>query len=66
MLALLASGAVYSWGLGVFGQLGHGTLHNERWPRLVVAVSPFVQQVPVLRPSASVVAADDACSAARC
>jgi alpha-tubulin suppressor-like RCC1 family protein len=40
MLALLGNGAVYSWGLGVFGQLGHGTLHNERWPRLVVTICP--------------------------
>ena len=36
-IALCENGHVYSWGLGVFGQLGHGTLRNERSPRLVEA-----------------------------
>lgn len=35
-LVLTQTGEVYSFGLGVFGQLGHGTLHDERLPRKIV------------------------------
>lgn len=34
-LVLTEDGQVWSWGLGVFGQLGHGTLHDEKIPRRI-------------------------------
>ena len=37
-LAVSQSGTVYSWGYGVFGQLGHGTLNDELAPRVVEAL----------------------------
>jgi alpha-tubulin suppressor-like RCC1 family protein len=37
-LALTANHTVYSWGLGVFGQLGHGTLHNSTRPRPIAGI----------------------------
>jgi alpha-tubulin suppressor-like RCC1 family protein len=37
-LALTATHVVYSWGLGVFGQLGHGTLHNSTRPRPIAGI----------------------------
>ena len=38
VVAVTKTGNVYSWGLGVFGQLGHGALHNERKPRLIAGI----------------------------
>ncbi|XP_061628831.1 RCC1 domain-containing protein 1-like isoform X2 [Phyllopteryx taeniolatus] len=35
---LSASGAVYTWGLGSHGQLGHGGLSSEEQPRVVEAL----------------------------
>ncbi|XP_077371584.1 RCC1 domain-containing protein 1-like [Festucalex cinctus] len=35
---LSASGAVYTWGLGSHGQLGHGGLSSEEHPRVVEAL----------------------------
>ncbi|XP_026470978.1 RCC1 domain-containing protein 1-like [Ctenocephalides felis] len=37
-LLLTAEGKVYSWGVGSRGQLGHGEISNERFPRLVEAL----------------------------
>ncbi|XP_029951980.1 RCC1 domain-containing protein 1 [Salarias fasciatus] len=37
-LLLSASGAVYTWGLGSHGQLGHGSLLSEEEPRAVEAL----------------------------
>jgi hypothetical protein len=34
-LALTKNGKVYSWGLGVFGQLGHGRLSDKASPTLI-------------------------------
>ena len=34
-LVLTQSGDIWSWGLGVFGQLGHGSLHDEKLPRKI-------------------------------
>jgi alpha-tubulin suppressor-like RCC1 family protein len=34
-LALTEQGQVYSWGLGVFGQLGHGVLSDEGVPLII-------------------------------
>lgn len=39
VLALTRNGTVYSWGLGVFGQLGTGTLHNSTRPKLIAGIS---------------------------
>ena len=36
-----AEGGAYSWGLGSFGQLGHGGYSDERVPRLVQALASF-------------------------
>uniref|UniRef100_A0A1A8E8R8 RCC1 domain containing 1 n=1 Tax=Nothobranchius kadleci TaxID=1051664 RepID=A0A1A8E8R8_NOTKA len=38
VILLTASGAVYSWGLGSHGQLGHGGLVSEEEPRTVEAL----------------------------
>nr|XP_061812250.1 RCC1 domain-containing protein 1-like [Nerophis lumbriciformis] len=35
---LSASGAVYTWGLGSHGQLGHGSLSSEEQPKVVEAL----------------------------
>lgn len=37
VLALTSEGHVWSWGLGVFGQLGHGETHDEGLPRRIEA-----------------------------
>ncbi|XP_059191486.1 RCC1 domain-containing protein 1-like [Centropristis striata] len=37
-ILLSASGAVYTWGLGSHGQLGHGDLTSEEAPRVVEAL----------------------------
>lgn len=37
VLALTANGEVWSWGLGVFGQLGHGETHDEGVPKRIAA-----------------------------
>jgi len=34
-LAIDQNGMVYSWGYGSYGQLGHGTMENEKSPKLV-------------------------------
>ncbi|XP_078113601.1 RCC1 domain-containing protein 1 isoform X3 [Sander vitreus] len=38
VILLTASGAVYTWGLGSHGQLGHGGLSSEEEPRAVEAL----------------------------
>lgn len=39
--ALLSdTGEIYTYGLGVFGQLGHGIVKDERRPRLIESLSP--------------------------
>jgi len=38
-LALTANGAVWSWGLGSFGQLGHGDQQNQLLPKKVEALA---------------------------
>ncbi|MDP2434210.1 MAG: BTB/POZ domain-containing protein, partial [archaeon] len=47
LLCLSRNGAVYSCGLGVFGQLGHGVKRDERRPKAIAAFaeecSPIVQ-----------------------
>jgi alpha-tubulin suppressor-like RCC1 family protein len=35
-LVLCQDGTVFSWGLGVFGQLGHGSLHDEKVPKQIL------------------------------
>jgi alpha-tubulin suppressor-like RCC1 family protein len=40
-LALDSRGNVWSWGEGVSGQLGHGVLDNEFYPRLVEDIQGF-------------------------
>eukprot|EP01118_Nematostelium_gracile_P013110 TRINITY_DN4908_c0_g1_i1.p1 TRINITY_DN4908_c0_g1~~TRINITY_DN4908_c0_g1_i1.p1 ORF type:complete len:793 (-),score=171.07 TRINITY_DN4908_c0_g1_i1:23-2269(-) len=45
-IVLSADGHVYSFGLGVFGQLGHGSLADELYPRRIEALmNSEVQQV---------------------
>lgn len=41
--ALTTSGEVYSWGLNVCGNLGHGDLENKSVPTLVECLSPETQ-----------------------
>lgn len=42
---LSAAGHVYTFGLGVFGQLGHGVSSDERFPRRVEALVPAEEGV---------------------
>eukprot|EP01127_Copromyxa_protea_P024380 TRINITY_DN956_c0_g1_i1.p1 TRINITY_DN956_c0_g1~~TRINITY_DN956_c0_g1_i1.p1 ORF type:complete len:529 (-),score=116.20 TRINITY_DN956_c0_g1_i1:17-1603(-) len=39
VIVLSSTGRLYSFGLGVFGQLGHGELFNETFPKLIQSVS---------------------------
>ena len=38
-LALTAEGALFSFGYGLSGQLGHGETVSQRWPKRVVALA---------------------------
>ncbi len=38
-MALTADGEVYSWGLGVFGQLGHGVSSDAHRPTRIAALA---------------------------
>jgi len=38
VLALDASGKVFSWGMGVFGQLGHENVWDEGQPKVIEAL----------------------------
>ncbi|XP_062616739.1 uncharacterized protein LOC134278436 [Saccostrea cucullata] len=40
-LALTVEGDVYSWGWGVHGQLGHGSIEDELTPTKVTALTPL-------------------------
>lgn len=40
-IALLEGGYVVSWGVGYFGQLGHGDDHSWDSPRLITALDPM-------------------------
>lgn len=40
-LALSAEGTLYSWGWGVYGQLGHGDMLSRRTPTIVESLRPF-------------------------
>lgn len=39
VIAVSSVGQMYSFGLGVFGQLGHGELFNETFPKRIEAVA---------------------------
>ena len=38
-----SAGRAYTWGLGIFHQLGHGTPHDEQTPRQVAGLADVVQ-----------------------
>ena len=38
-LAVTADGSVWSWGIGGFGQLGHGHTQNQLLPREIAALA---------------------------
>ena len=40
-LALDSRGNVWSWGEGIYGQLGHGILDNEYFPKIVESIEGF-------------------------
>ena len=44
-LAITADGAVWSWGLGGFGELGHGDMHQQLLPKKVEALAERVVAV---------------------
>lgn len=44
-LAVTASGALYSWGCGNYGQLGHGDERNQRLPKRVEVLQERVRSV---------------------
>eukprot|EP01120_Amphizonella_sp_Union-15-10_P009475 TRINITY_DN3591_c0_g1_i1.p1 TRINITY_DN3591_c0_g1~~TRINITY_DN3591_c0_g1_i1.p1 ORF type:complete len:554 (-),score=106.73 TRINITY_DN3591_c0_g1_i1:56-1717(-) len=44
-LALADNGHVYSWGLGVFGQLGHGFLHDCAKPQRITEFDNIINKI---------------------
>ena len=41
-LSLDITGTVWSWGEGNLGQLGHGVLNNERYPRAIIDLEGLI------------------------
>ncbi|KAL3931078.1 MAG: hypothetical protein SGPRY_001278 [Prymnesium sp.] len=57
-LALLESGAVFSWGSGLMGALGHGARSNQTSPRRVEAL-PFATQITAGKHQSAALCADE-------